>query len=154
MIIYTLEQFTADTRHLYASDATLKSIHDACNQQEIYDACESGYTAVCFNREETFLTQTPDIIVQSYQLQDGQSLYAILKSEVIHSIVVTDGDPAPHSQNVIGDLAKSDAIEKIKSTLVSQVRLNHDAHTSTVRQQAEESAHETLVLELIERGVL
>jgi hypothetical protein len=154
MIIYTLEQFTADTRHLYASDATLKSIHDACNQQEIYDACESGYTVVCFNREEPFLTQTPDIIVQSYQLQDEQSLYAILKSEVIHSIIVTNDHPTTHSQSVIGDLAKSDAIEQIKSVLISQVQLNHDAYTSTVRQQAEESAHETLVMELIERGVL
>ena len=154
MMLYTLEQFTADTRHLYASDEQLKSIYDACNQQGTYDACESVYSAIHFNREKTFLTQTPDIIVRSYQLQEEQSLYAILKSEVIHSIVVTDGDPVPHSQNVIGDLAKSDAIEKIKSTLVSQVRLNHDEHTSTVRQQAEESAHETLVLELIERGVL
>ena len=154
MMLYTLEQFTADTRHLYASDATLKSIHESVNQQEIYDACESMYTVVHFQRGESFLTQTPDIIVQSYQLQDGQSLYAILKSEVIHSIVVTDDTPAPHSQNVIGDLAKSDAIEKIKSTLVSQVQLNHDAYTSTIVQQAEESAHETLVLELIERGVL
>lgn len=154
MMLYTLGQFTTDTRHLYASDATLKSIHDACNQQEIYDACESVYTVVHFQREETFLTQTPDIIESSYQLHDGQSLYAVLKSEIIHSIVVTDDTPAPHSQNVIGGLAKSDAIEQIKAVLVSQVQLNHDAYTSTVRQQAEESAHETLVLELIERGVL
>jgi hypothetical protein len=109
---------------------------------------------VHFNREEPFLTQSPEIIESSYQLQDGQSLYAVLKSGVIHSIVVTDDTPAPHSQSVIGDLAKSDAIEQIKSTLVSQVQLNHDAYTSTLRQQAEESAHETLVMELIERGVL
>jgi len=153
-MFYTLEQFATDTRHLYASDATLKSIYDACNQQEIYDECESVYSAIHFNREETFLTQTPDIIVQSYQLHDGQSLYAVLKSDVIHSVVVTDDTPAPHSQSIIGDLAKSDAIEQIKAALVSQVRLNHDAYTSTIIQQAEESAHETLVLELIERGVL
>jgi hypothetical protein len=154
MMIYTLEQFTTDTRHLYASEEQLKTIHESVNQQEIYDACESGYTVVHFNRKEPFLTQTPDIIVQSYQLQEEQSLYAILKSEVIHSIVVTDDTSAPHSQNVIGDLAKSDAIEEIKSTLVSQIQLNHNAYTSALRQQAEESAHETLVLELIERGVL
>ena len=153
-MLYTLEQFTADTRHLYASDATLKSIHESVNQQEIYAACESVYTVVHFQREETFLTQTPDIIIQSYQLQDKQSLYAVLKSDVIHSIIVTEGDPAPHSQSVIGDLAKSDAIEQIKSNLVSQVQLNHAVYTSTIKQQAEESAHETLVLELIERGVL
>lgn len=154
MTLYTLEQFTTDTRHLYASEGQLKSIYDACNQQEIYDACESVYTVVHFNREEAFLTQSPDIIESSYQLQDGQSLYAVLKSEDIHSIIVTDGDPAPHSQSFIGGLAKSDAIEQIKTTLVSQVQLNHNEYTSTIKRQAEESAHETLVLELIERGVL
>jgi hypothetical protein len=154
MMLYTLEQFTTDTSHLYASDSTLKIIHESINQQEIYDACESAYAVVFFNREEPFLTQTPDIIVQSYQLHDGQSLYAVLKSEVIHSVVVTDDTPAPHSQNVTGNLAKSDAIEKIKSILIQQVQLNHTAHISKIRQQAEESAHETLVLELIERGVL
>ena len=153
-MLYTLEQFTADTRHLYASEGQLKTIYDACNQQEIYDACESVYTVVCFNREEPFFTQSPEIIESSYQLQDGQSLYAVLKSEAIHSIIVTEGDPAPHSQSIIGDLAKSDAIEQIKAVLIQQVQLNHAVYTSTIKQQAEESAHETLVLELIERGVL
>ena len=154
MMLYTLEQFTTDTRHLYASDATLKGIHDACDQQEIYNACESVYTVVHFQRGETFLTQSPEIIESSYQLQDGQSLYAVLIDGAIHCIVVTDGDPSQHSQSVIGDIAKSDAIEQIKSILVSQVQLNHNAYTSTIRQQAEEFAHETLVIELMERGVL
>jgi hypothetical protein len=154
MMIYTLEQFTTDTRHLYASEETLKSVYDSFNQQEIYDACKSVYTVVCFNREEPFLTQSPDVIVSSYQLEDGQSLYAVLKNGTIHSIIVTDEYPAPHSKSFIENLTKSDAIEKIKTNLISQVQLNHNAYTSTVRQQAEESAHETLVMELIERGVL
>jgi hypothetical protein len=62
--------------------------------------------------------------------------------------------PVVESKKVIENLTKSDAIEKIKTNLISQVQLNHNAYTSTVRQQAEESAHETLVMELIERGVL
>jgi hypothetical protein len=154
MMIYTLEQFTADTRYLYASEETLKNIHESVNQQEIYDACESVYTVVHFQREEPFLTQSPDVIVSSYQLEDKQSLYAVLKNGTIHSIIVTDEYPAPHSKNFVDELAKSDAVNLIKETLVSQVQLNHNVYVSTIRQQAEESAHETLVLELIERGVL
>ena len=154
MMIYTLEQFTADTRHLYASDATLKSIHESVNQQEIYDACKSVYTVIHFQRGEPFLTQSPDVIVSSYQLEDGQSLYAVLKNGTIHSIIVTDEYPAPHSKSFIENLAKSDAIEKIKSILIQQVQLNHDAYVSTIRQEATDAGQEALIIEMMERGVL
>lgn len=154
MMIYTLEQLKADTSHLYASEETLKSVYDSCNQQEIYDACKSVYTVIHFQRVEPFLTQSPDIIESSYRLEDGQSLYAVLKDGLIKSIIVTDDYPAPHSQKVIDELAKSDALKRIKDILVSQVELNHDAFISQVKQETTESAQEELVIELMNRGVL
>lgn len=154
MMIYTFEQFTTDTRHLYAPEETLKSVYDSCNQQEIYDACKSVYTVIHFQRGEPFLTQSPDVIISSYQLEDGQSLYAVLKSGMIHSIIVTDDYPAPHSQKVIDELAKGEAINQIRDTLVSQVQLNHDAFISQVKQETTETAQEELVIELMNRGVL
>lgn len=154
MTYYTIEQLKADTRHLYASEKTLKSVYDSCKQQEIYDACKSVYTVFHFQRGEPFLTQSPDVIVSSYQLEDGQSLYAVLKDGLIKSIVVTDDYPAPHSKKVIDELAKSDAVQIIRDILVSQVQLNHDAYVSTIRQETVESAQEDLIIELMNRGVL
>ncbi len=154
MTYYTIEQLKADTRHLYASEETLKSVYDFCNQQEIYDACKSVYSVVHFQRGEPFLTQSPDIIQSSYQLEDGQSLYAVLKDNTIHSIIVTDEYPAPHSKKVIEELAKSDAAKIIKDTLITQVQLNHDAYVSAIKQETAESAQEELVIELMNRGVL
>lgn len=153
-MIYTLEQLKADTSHLYASEETLESVYDSCNQQEIYDACKSLYSVIHFQRGEPFLTQSPDIIQSSYQLEDGQSLYAVLKSGMIHSIIVTDDYPAPHSQKVVEELAKIEAINQIRDTLVSQVQLNHDAYVSMIVESATESAQEELVIELMNRGVL
>jgi hypothetical protein len=152
--LYTLEQLTIDTRHLFASDDTLKAIHESVNQQEIIDNCKTVYSVVHFDRKKDFFTQSPDIIIESYQLQKEHSLYAVLKNDSILFLSVTLEKPIPHSKNSIENLAKSDAIEQIKAALVSQVQLNHDTYISNIRQQAEESAHETLVLELIERGVL
>lgn len=154
MTFYTFERFTADTRHLYASEETLKSVYDSCGQQEIYDACKSVYSVVHFQRGEPFLTQSPDIIESSYQLKDGQSLYAVLKSGTIHSIIVTDDYPAPHSQKVIEELAEGEATDQIRDTLVSQIQLNHDAYVSAVKQETAEVAQEELVIELMNRGVL
>jgi len=154
MTLYTLEQFKADTNHLYASEGTLKIIYDACNRKAIYDACKSVYSVIHFQRGEPFLTQSPEIIASSYQLEDGQSLYAILKGGVIHSVIVTDEYPAPHSQGVVGSLAKSEALERVKAKLLPQVQLNHDAYLSAIRQQTAEAAQEELVIELMERGVL
>ena len=154
MTYYTLEQFKADTSHLYASEETLKSVYVSCNQKEIYDACKSVYTVIHFQRGESFLTQSPDVIESSYHLEDGQSLYAVLKDGVIHSVIVTDEYPAPHSQGVVDSLAKSEALERIKSKLLPQVQLNHDEHVSAIRQETTESAQESLIIELMERGVL
>jgi hypothetical protein len=152
--LYTLEQLTTDTRHLFASDDTLKVIHESVNQQEIIDNCKTIYSVVHFKRTEPFFTQSPEIIIESYQLQKEHSLYAVLKNDSILFICVTTDKPVVESKKVIENLANSDAIEKIKSILIQQVQLNHDAYVSTIRQEAEEAAHETLVLELIERGVL
>lgn len=154
MTYYTIEQLKADTRHLYASEETLKSAYDSCNQQEIYESCKSVYTVIHFQRGEPFLTQSPDVIISSYQLEDGQSLYAVLKSGMIKSVIVTNDSPAPHSKKVVEDLAKSEAINKIKDMLLLRIELNHDAYVSSVRQGVAEPAQEELVIELMNRGVL
>ena len=154
MTYYTIEQLKSDTSHLYASEETLESVYDSCNQQEIYDACKSVYSVVHFQRGEPFLTQSPDIIVSSYQLEDGQSLYAVLKDGLIKSIIVTDDYPAPHSQKVVEELAKGEATNQIRDTLIPQVQLNHDAYVSAIKQEATEVAQEELVIELMNRGVL
>ena len=154
MMIYTFEGFKADTRHLCASEETLKSVYVSCNQKEIYDACKSVYTVIHFQRGEPFLTQSPDVIISSYQLEDGQSLYAVLKNGTIHSVIVTDEYPAPHSQGAVDSLAKSEALERIKAKLLPQVQLNHDAYISSVRQEATDAGQESLIIELMERGVL
>lgn len=154
MTYYTIEKLKADTRHLYASEETLESVYVSCNQQEIYDACKSVYTVIHFQRGEPFLTQSPDVIISSYQLEDGQSLYAALKDGTIHRIIVTDDYPVPHSKKVIEELAKSDAVKRIKDTLIPQVQLNHDAYVSAIKQETAESAQEELIIELMNRGVL
>lgn len=153
-MIYTFEQFTTDTRHLYTSEETLESVYNSCTQQEIYATCKSVYSVVHFQRGEPFLTQSPDIIESSYQLEDGQSLYAVLKDGTIHSIIVTNDSPARHCKNNIEELAKSDAAKIIKDTLIPQVQLNHDAYVSAIKQETAESAQEELIIELMNRGVL
>lgn len=152
--LYTLEQLTTDTRHLYASDDTLKAIHESINQQEIIDNCKTAYSVVHFKRTEPFFTQSPEIIVESYQLQDEHSLYVVLKNDSIMFTSITMEKPIPHSKKVIDELAKSDAVKRIKDILVSQVELNHDAYVSKVKQETVESAQEELVIELMNRGVL
>jgi hypothetical protein len=153
-VFYTVEQFITDARSFHLSDDKLKEIHEKCNQEDFLSSCETAYSVVYFNCEEEFFGKTPDSIIELYELQNGSNLYAVLKNGNTLFFSTTIDDIISRSEETIRELAKNDAVTKIKDFLFQIVQKEHDDYFFAIQQKAMDEAQEALIIEMIERGVL
>lgn len=150
-VLYTLEDFITDAANYNLSQSALGEIYSTVNQTSILSDISNQYTFELFGKGKEFLTQKPEIIIDSFHYTDEHTLFAVKKGATIYCrMFLGKVDP----KKIIDEDARNEALQQIKSILFDKVNKNVTVDLERIKKETYEAAQEALMIELLERGVL